>query len=197
MKLNDFSIIVSFSAAGIATSLILIFLPNIETITYTVFLVGFLYGKKNGILTGITISIGWEIVATMIMGGFSGIIFPFKIIFWAFTGFLGGVLNNKHFKLEKIIEFASIGAFLGLMYDLWVTVGIALMFLNQNAFWVIFISKLIFGAPFTVAHVIGNLILFSSMPMVIRAIIISENRIDTSQIEKMKKEQKNYEDTTR
>ena len=175
MNQNDVAIIASFSAAGIASSLVLIFLPNIETITYTAFLIGFLHGKKNGIFGGLTIAIGWEVVASMVMGGFSGLVFPFKLTFWIFTGFLGGLLNNNKFRLSSPLEFSAVGAFLGLTFDLWVTVGIALMFVNQGAFWSILISKIIFGAPFTVAHVIGNTILFSSMPMVIRAISLIEN----------------------
>ena len=175
MNQNDVAIIASFSAAGIASSLILIFLPNIETITYTAFLIGFLHGKKRGFLGGFTIAIGWEVVASMVMGGFSGLVFPFKLTFWVFTGLLGGLLNNNKFRLSSSLEFSAVGALLGLLFDLWVTVGIALMFVNQGAFWALFISKIIFGAPFTLAHVIGNTILFSSMPMVIRAISLIEN----------------------
>ncbi len=164
--------VATFSALAVATSSILIFLPNVETITYTVFLSGFVLGKRLGALTGLTTAISWEIVASMMMGGFSGIIFPFKIVFWIGTGVLGSSTADL-LKPTRSLEFSIIGASLGLLYDLWVTIGVALLFLSSGSFIPVFLSRFFLGIPFTISHVAGNFAIFSTMPHVIRAIRIS------------------------
>ncbi len=134
---------------------------------------GFILGKRLGALTGLTTAISWEIVATMLMGGFSGVIFPFKVIFWITTGVIGAITADL-LKPQHPFEFSIIGASLGLMYDLWVTIGVALLFLSSNSFIPVFLSRFILGIPFTISHVIGNFAIFSTMPYVIRAIRISD-----------------------
>ncbi len=177
MDISDTAIVATFSALAVATSSVLIFLPNIETITYTIFLSGFLLGKRLGALTGLTTAISWEIIATLLMGGFSGIIFPFKVIFWIMTGIAGSVVADL-VKPKHSLEFSIIGASLGLLYDLWVTIGVAFLFLSSNAFFPVFLSRFILGIPFTISHVVGNFAIFSTMPYVIRAIKISENPLE-------------------
>ena len=73
-KVNAFALRIQIAAAAIASSLILIYIPNIETITITMFLAGFLFDKKYAISIVIITAFGWELFVSMIFG-FSGIIF--------------------------------------------------------------------------------------------------------------------------
>ncbi len=153
---------VQLAAAGIASSLLLILIPNIETITFTVFLVGFLFSIRYALSITLTTVIGWEILVSMIFA-FSGITFFFKLGAWLMITLLGSLARRLY--LQKSYEFAIFGAISALLFDFAVTIPYALFFSNtQDGFLSVFLASLIFGIYFTILHTLGNTILFSFIP---------------------------------
>ena len=63
-----FSTSVIFSAAAVASSLVFIFVPNLETLSLFFFLVGYKYGIKTGLTTVVTSVIIYEMFASQFYG---------------------------------------------------------------------------------------------------------------------------------
>jgi hypothetical protein len=70
---------VIFSAAAVASSTVLLFIPNLETISLFIFLVGYRYGKATGTMTVLTTVTIFEMFASQVYG--TGGIFPFLLKF--------------------------------------------------------------------------------------------------------------------
>ncbi len=101
-----FSVSVIFSSAAVASSLVFIFIPNLETLSLFFFLVGYLYGIKTGVTTVITSVTIYEMFASQFYG--TGGIFPFVLKFPPFLLIMVcGVyfhhlkINNKFLREEK------------------------------------------------------------------------------------------------
>ncbi|MHA2275735.1 MAG: hypothetical protein ACXAC2_08220, partial [Candidatus Kariarchaeaceae archaeon] len=69
--LSKFALRIQLAATGISTSFILLFVPNVETITILAFLFGFLFPMTYALSITITMVIGWELLLTMVLS-FSG-----------------------------------------------------------------------------------------------------------------------------
>jgi hypothetical protein len=74
-----FATSVIFSAAAVASSTILLFIPNLETISLFIFLVGYRYGKATGTMTVLTTVTIYEMFASQVYG--TGGIIPFLLKF--------------------------------------------------------------------------------------------------------------------
>ncbi|MFW9779939.1 MAG: hypothetical protein ACFFE8_13870 [Candidatus Heimdallarchaeota archaeon] len=74
-----FSTSVIFSAAAVASSSILLFIPNLETLSLFFFVVGYQYGKTTGTMTVITSVIIYEMFAAQVYG--TGGLIPFLLKF--------------------------------------------------------------------------------------------------------------------
>ncbi|MFW9857059.1 MAG: hypothetical protein ACFFFG_18560 [Candidatus Thorarchaeota archaeon] len=74
-----FSTSVIFSAAAVASSTILLFIPNLETLSLFFFIVGYQYGKSTGVMTVITSVTIYEMFAAQVYG--TGGLIPFLLKF--------------------------------------------------------------------------------------------------------------------
>lgn len=74
-----FATSVIFSAAAVASSTVLLFIPNLETISLFLFLVGYRYGKATGTMTVLTTVTIFEMFASQVYG--TGGIIPFLFKF--------------------------------------------------------------------------------------------------------------------
>ena len=168
-KISKLSLQIQFSATAVASSLVLIFVPNFETISFTAFLFGFLFPIKMAIYGTIIMTLTWEIVASMIFG-FSGIIFPFKIIAWIIIMLLG--MLGRKIKIKHPSEFAFFGVISAMVFDLIVSISNVLIFINDSlSFITAFVSFLIIGLVFTISHFTFNFVIFSLMPKVFKVIV--------------------------
>lgn len=168
-KISKLSLQIQFSATAVASSLVLIFVPNFETISFTAFLFGFLFPIKMAIYGTIIMTLTWEIVASMIFG-FSGIIFPFKIIAWIIIMLLG--VLGRRLKIKHPGEFAFFGVISAIIFDLIVSISNVLIFINDSlSFITAFVSFLIIGLVFTISHFTFNFVIFSLMPKVFKVIV--------------------------
>ena len=77
--IQAFSTSVIFSAVAVASSTILLFIPNLETLSLFFFLVGYRYGKTIGTTTVLTSVTIFEMFASQVYG--TGGIFPFLLKF--------------------------------------------------------------------------------------------------------------------
>ncbi|MHA2099801.1 MAG: DUF4430 domain-containing protein [Candidatus Kariarchaeaceae archaeon] len=167
--LSKFALRIQLAATGISTSFILLFVPNVETITILAFLFGFLFPMTYALSITITMVIGWELLLTMVLS-FSGVTFFFKFIAWCLITLLGTLARKL--RINQAYEFGIFGFFSTLLFDIIVTISIPLVFVNNDESFVsVLITAFIFGIPFTIAHVISNSILFSFFPKLVLSIL--------------------------
>jgi len=170
-RVHETTLVAFFSAVAITTSTAIIFIPNVETMTFIIFLSGYLFGKKTGLKVAWVSSFGFEIIASSLMGGFNLIIFIFKIIAYSFIGY-SGYLGAK-WEIQKSWEFIPFGIFFAILYDFLTTVGFTLTYLSLgvNVFLFNLVYSLTLGFfPFTLFHIIGGAVLFSAIPKVAASI---------------------------
>lgn len=168
IPLSRLALRIQLAATGIATSLLLLFIPNVETITFFCFFFGFVFSYRYAVSTTITMVLGWEILISMILS-FSGITFFFKIAAWLIITSLGYISRRLH--VTSAFEFAILGMISALIYDLIVTLSIPLFFVTtQEAFIPLFLTYFVFGLPFTIIHIISNSLLFALFPRLVSSV---------------------------
>jgi len=163
------SLQIQLSATAVASSFALIFVPSVETISFTAFIAGFLFPLPFAMSTILTMTLTWEIFASMVFG-FSGITFPFKIVSWVLIGLLGNL--SRKVSARYFYEFAIFGAISAFVFDLIVTISTAIIFISSDeAFLTVFITSFILGFIYTVTHTISNALLFSFIPVILRVLL--------------------------
>ncbi|MHA1911743.1 MAG: hypothetical protein ACTSYA_08625 [Candidatus Kariarchaeaceae archaeon] len=170
-QVHETTLVAFFSAVAITTSTAIIFIPNVETMSFIIFLSGYLFGRKTGLKVAWVSSFGFEIIASSLMGGFNLIIFIFKIITYSLIGY-SGYLGAK-WDMTKSWEFIPFGIFFAILYDFLTTVGFTLTYLSLGAD--VFLFNLVYSLtvgffPFTLFHIIGGAVLFSALPKVASSI---------------------------
>ena len=165
MNTKELTTAITLSSMAVASTLILIFLPNVELITFTCFITGILFGWRVGIFTAALTATIYEIAVTAILGS-SGIIFPFKVIAYCITALLGAFCSKHFWKLKKR-DFMIMGAFATLIFDILTTIGM-LFLLSQPLSSLLY--YLILGTPFYIVHQVSNAILFSFTPDIVIAL---------------------------
>jgi len=166
-KVSSISLTIQISAVTIAISAILLGIPSVEIITLSIFMAGYLYRFRFASELMMAIVLTWEIVATITFG-FSGYAFPFKILGWTFI-LLAGRLSWR-IGINSPIEFATVGAFVTLIWDIILLFSVPFTVGLTGGFIPLLISSFIFGIPFTFIHVVSNALLFSLLPKIIASI---------------------------
>ena len=162
------------AAIGIGGSYALVGLPNIEILSLIIFVTGYLYGWKVGSIVGA--------VSEAIFAGFNPygvapiITYATLIISFTLIGFIGGILgrNNEEIKINSwnMYKFAIIGGILTLFFDLITALSWIIVAPGAS-----FYLTLIMQIPFTVVHVVSNLLLFGLVGIpVISRVQMFENR---------------------
>ena len=93
-----FSTSVIFSAAAVASSTVLLIIPNLETLSLFFFLVGYRYGIATGATTVITSVTLYEMFASQIYG--TGGIIPFLL---KFPPFILIMMAGVYFHASKVL----------------------------------------------------------------------------------------------
>ena len=156
-----------FTALSVILGYMLIFLPNIELITLMIFLSGFIIGKKEGILVGAFSSFIFCFFNPM--GSSSFLLLTVQLIYYSFVGLIGGLTkdllqNRKFFNPREdlyvypvLIIFGIIAVLMTSIYSLFAEIAGYFSFAGSA---VPFISYIMLGIPFTIIHIIGNLLGF-------------------------------------
>lgn len=174
-KTYDLSIIAVFVVIAVVLGYTFITVPNVELITATIFLSGYLLGSRKGIIVGV--------VAEFIYSMFNpyGIALPplliAQIIAMGFVGYCGGLLylttskSNNH-KLT-LIQFGAAGFLLTLIYQILVAIGSVIIIADSTEkLSVSFISFIIAGLLFSFLQIISNTLIFLIvLPLTIRGLV--------------------------
>lgn len=157
-KSKKISVIAIFASMAIASAYTLSMIPNIELMSFMVFVAGYIYGSYTGALVGL-IAMGIYAMWNP-WGGPVPPIFAAQVGCMALMGAVGGIankiLNTPSSNSEKMLGAAALGGVLTITYDLVTNYAYAIAFgLAQQ-----FILVLIAGAWFSLMHVISNTLIF-------------------------------------
>ncbi|TKJ20895.1 MAG: hypothetical protein CEE43_11670 [Promethearchaeota archaeon Loki_b32] len=165
LERNSFRIalISTFSALAIVLGYLLAHIPNIELFTLTIFLSGFILGKRDGMMIGLLSSF---IFCYFNPFGSSPLpLLAFQLFHYSITGFLGALTSDllqrkKSFKPSEDLYKFSIVALLGIIgalittnFQIFSSFIYVLSFLGSlDEFLPYFLT----GSIFTAIHIIGN-----------------------------------------
>ncbi|MFX1456129.1 MAG: hypothetical protein ACFFDB_12210 [Promethearchaeota archaeon] len=157
----------TFAALGIVLGYLLAYIPNIELFTLTIFLSGFILGKRDGMIVGFLSSFIFCFFNPL--GASPLPLLTFQLIYYTSVGLLGAfihqILREKSFftpdkdlyKSLVMVIFGIIGALITTFFQIFSTILDAISFYGTiDSFLPIFIS----GIPFTITHIIGNILGF-------------------------------------
>ncbi|MHA1798883.1 MAG: hypothetical protein ACTSVY_10605 [Candidatus Helarchaeota archaeon] len=161
-------------AIGIGGSYALLGIPNVEILTFVIFLSGFLYGCRIGTIVGT--------ISEAIFAGFNPygvaplVTYLALIIAFAVIGFFGGLMGNNTKDLEitswNIYKFATTGAVLTFFFDIFTALSWVIVTPGMSLY-----LTLILQVPFTIIHVVSNMLLFGLVMIpVISRVRTFENR---------------------
>lgn len=165
LERKTFRIVLSstFVALAIVLGYMLAYIPNIELFTLTIFLSGFILGKRDGIIVGF--------FSSLIFCFFNPIgasplpLLTFQLFHYSLTGFLGALtrdyLKRKSFfkpdedmfVLPVMVLFGLMGALITIHFQIFASMVDVLSFFGTIDG---FIPYFLTGIVFTVTHIIGN-----------------------------------------
>lgn len=153
----------TFSALAIVLGYMLAYIPNIELFTLTIFLSGFILGKRDGIIVGCFSSL---IFCFFNPFGASPLpLLTFQLFHYSLTGFLGALTgdylkkksffkpNEDIYLLPVMVLFGIIGALITIHFQIFSSMVDVLSFFGTIDE---FIPYFLTGILFTVTHIIGN-----------------------------------------
>jgi len=153
----------TFAALAVVLGYLLAYLPNIELFTLTIFLSGFILGKRDGMIVGISSSF---IFCFFNPWGASPLpLLAFQLSYYTLIGLLGALAhqllrektfftpNEDLYKIPVMIIFGIIGGMITMFFQIFATLVDAISFYGTIER---FLPILITGIPFTITHIIGN-----------------------------------------
>lgn len=153
----------TFTALAIVLGYILVEIPNIELFTLTIFLSGFILGKRDGMIIGFLSSLIYCLFNPL--GASPLPLLTFQLIHYSLTGLIGALtrdyINNKKvinldgdlYIFPVMIIFGIIGALITVSFQIFSTLTYVFSFFGTvNEFWSIFLVNI----GFTTVHIIGN-----------------------------------------
>jgi len=153
----------TFTALAVVLGYTLAYLPNIELFTLTVFLSGFILGKRDGMIVGFLSSF---IFCFFNPFGASPLpLLTFQLVHYSLTGLLGALTSNllkktKYFDPNEdlynkfaMFIFGIIGALITASFQIGASlIDVFSFFGTFDEFFPYFLT----GIPFTITHIIGN-----------------------------------------
>ncbi len=143
-----------FIGTGVALGYLLAAIPNVELVTATIFIAGYLIGKGGGTLVGI---LTFGIFSSLNPYGMPPLPLLFtQILAGGIIGFTGGFIKGRW---EGIISFTLSGVFLTLFYDIITNASGYFLFPQKNTF----IAYMIAGIGFSGVHILSNGVIFPTL----------------------------------
>jgi uncharacterized membrane protein len=165
LKRGSFRIVLisTFTALAVVLGYLLAYIPNIELFTLTIFLSGFILGKREGIIIGFLSSLLFCFFNPL--GASPLPLLIVQIIHYSLTGLIGGLTNDYLKKktffnpnedlyiFSVIVIFGVLGALITMSFQILSTLGYVFSFFGTiNGFLPLFLTNL----AFTAIHIIGN-----------------------------------------
>ncbi|MFX0135548.1 MAG: ECF transporter S component [Candidatus Hodarchaeota archaeon] len=156
-------LISTFTALAIVLGYLLHQFINIELFTLTIFLSGFILGKRDGIIVGFLSSFVYCFFNPLNPSPLPLLIF--QLTHYSFTGFIGALTNDilskkEIFNSEKdlynfsmMFLFGSIGALITIYFQIFATFFYTISFSGDIS---LFIPNFLTNLIFTIIHIIGN-----------------------------------------
>jgi len=143
-----------FIGTGVALGYLLAAVPNIELVTATIFLAGYIIGKSGGIMVGV---LTFGIFSTLNPYGMPPLPLLLTQIFaGGLIGFTGGAIKERW---EGIVSFTISGILLTFFYDLTTNASGYFLFPQKNTF----IAYMITGIGFSGVHILSNGAIFPTL----------------------------------
>ncbi len=163
MRVRKLVAIAIFIALAIGLKLALILFPNVEPLTVTFFLAGYMLGPLAGLMTG---AIG-EFLYSFFnpYGAASPPLLVAQVLCMAFSGLAGGVVRKLSAKRAPAAwVLGAAGFFLTLIFD--VTTTLSEVLITKIGVEGL-LARFAFGAYFYAAHLATNTLLFSVLPPIL------------------------------
>jgi hypothetical protein len=181
---RDLVLMAILTALAVALGMLLAHVPNIELISFTVFVSGAVLGRWRGACLGMIV-MGIYSGANPIGSGL-GIppMFVAQVLAMGFAGFVGGCLRGvwrTGGRLREVIFAAVTGFVLTGIYQVGVIAGLAVASLDVGTG---FRAALVANAFFSTVHMVSNTIVFAVLVPVIvpRAVATAGRRVDSRSI---------------
>lgn len=162
-----------FSALALAIGYAFAFIPNVELFTMTIFLAGFLFGKRIGASVGAIASVLFTYFNPL--GASQPLLYGTQITLYTLLGLLGGVFRGKKLLSEiqvdtkTVLLLAAIGATFILVFDFLATFAQYTPYIGFSL--EALVPYLIMGIPYTLVHVISNIFAFCCLiPVIVSAL---------------------------
>ncbi|MFX1387299.1 MAG: hypothetical protein ACFE9M_08805 [Promethearchaeota archaeon] len=159
------ALVSTFTALAIVLGYSLYYLPNIELFTLTIFLSGFILGKRDGMVVGFLSSLIFCFFNPL--GASPLPLLAFQLTHYSLAGLVGAltmqflgdrkVLRDKkeYYTISMMILFGALGAIITSSFQFLASlVDVLMSYGTIEAFVPYFFSPTAF--PFTVVHIIGN-----------------------------------------
>ena len=149
-----------FIAMGVTFGFSLVHIPNIEMMTATIFISGYLLGIKEGLLVGILAEALFSLLNPLGMA--APPLFAAQTISMGLTGVCGGLFNKisiiKPNTWQHYLGFGFAGSLLTLIFATFTNFGYTL---TIGFSWDKFLAGFIAGFPFIVIHIVSNTAIFT------------------------------------
>ena len=153
-----------FTALAIVLGYLLAYIPNVELFTLTIFLAGFILGKRDGMIVGFLSSLIFCFFNPF--GSYLPLL-AFQLTHYTLTGLIGAftkdLLNNRKFlrnnndlyTISMMIILGTLGATITISFQVFASlVDVLMNYGTIEAFVPYFFNP--FAIPFTIIHIIGN-----------------------------------------
>jgi len=157
------ALVSTFTALAIVLGYLLAYIPNIELFTLTIFLSGFILGKRDGMIVGFLSSLIFCFFNPL--GASPLPLLAFQLTHYSLTGLLGAltndVLNKRSFftfdedlyKVPVMVIFGILGAIITISFQVLSSLVNVFTFYDSIDE---FLPYFVIGIPFTITHIIGN-----------------------------------------
>lgn len=157
------ALVSTFTALAIVLGYLLAYIPNIELFTLTIFLSGFILGKRDGMIVGFLSSLIFCFFNPL--GASPLPLLAFQLTHYSLTGLLGAltndVLNKRSFftfdedlyKVPVMVIFGILGAIITISFQVFSSLVNVFTFYDSIEE---FLPYFVIGIPFTIIHIIGN-----------------------------------------
>ena len=150
-----------FIALGVSLGFALITIPNVELITATIFISGYLLGIKEGIVVGLLTEALYSLLNPLGMA--APPLFIAQVLSMGITGFTGGILAKQKSRRSGIVYYFQLGltGFLTTTIFALLTTVSFVLFINFSLNKLV--ASFIYGLGFYIAHILTNTIIFFTL----------------------------------
>jgi uncharacterized membrane protein len=153
----------------------LIAIPNVELVTMTIFLAGYILGSLKGTIIGVVAEFLYSILSPY--GIASLPLLLAQMLAMGIVGYWGGLLFRFHKKFKneivKIFSLGLAGFFLTVLFDILTTLSFSIFMAESiPKIFASFVASFTIGLPFSITHILLNTIIFMTLlPLICRALI--------------------------